>query len=297
MSGGRPPALYVGVLTAALVSVAHAAIFVRLADADPIVVAAFRLAIATAVLTPFLFIFAGDELRRLRAREVRLIAGASVFLALHFAAWIASLDYTSIANSVVLVTLVPVWLAVYGLVVLRDPPRRLTGFSIALAIAGSAVIAGGSAASGSTSLIGDMLALAGGLLFAGFLLLAERARQAVSLLPFVTLVYGGAAVWLWIAVLALALPVTGLTPTTYGAMIAIALVSQVIGHTGINWAIRAIPPMLIAVVILGEPVLSALLGWLYFGEGFGWPTAFGGALILAGIWLGTRAIAAARQMG
>jgi len=72
-------------------------------------------------------------------------------------------------------------------------------------------------------------------------------------------------------------------------MIALALISQIIGHTGYNWAVRAIAPTLLAITLLGEPVLSALLGWLYFGEGIGWPTALGGALILTGIWLGTRA--------
>ena len=104
-----------------------------------------------------------------------------------------------------------------------------------------------------------------------------------------TLVYGAAALLLWVAVIALGLPVAGLSLTTYGAVIALALISQVIGHTGINWAVRAIPPTLLAIVILGEPVLSSLFGWAYFGEGIGWPTALGGALILAGIWLGTRA--------
>lgn len=294
MNRDHPPALYAGVMVLALVSVGHAAIFVRLADADPIVVAAFRLGIATLALAPVTLVFAWPELRAMSARQLRLIAGASVFLALHFAAWIASLDFTSIANAVVLVTLSPVWLALYGLLVLRVRPGRLTWASIALAVVGSIVIAAGSAAGGSTSLVGDLLALAGGIFIAGFLLLAQRARQSVHLLPFATLVYGAAAVQLWIVVLALGLPVSGLTGTTYGAMIALALVSQVVGHTGINWAVRAIPPTLIAVAILAEPLLSSLFGWLYFAEAIGWTTAAGGALILSGIWLGTRPGAIAR---
>ncbi len=296
-SGDHSPALYVTVLTVALAGIAHAAIFVRLADADPIVVAAFRLAIAALVLTPVTLLFHTSDLRALTGRQLRLIAAAAVFLALHFATWIASLDYTSIANSVVMVTLVPVWLALYGMLVLRVPAGRLTWLSIGLAVAGSVIIAGGSAAGGNTSLFGDLLALAGGLFFAGFFLLAQRVRQTVALLPFVTLVYGGAAVLLWIAVLALGLPVTGLSATTYGAVIVLALFSQVIGHTGYNWAVRAIPPTLLAVTFLGEPVLATLLGWVYFDEGFGWSTALGGVLILAGIWLGTRASRHLRQIG
>lgn len=287
--GDHSPALYAIVMTIALVSVGHAAIFVRVADADPIVVAAFRLGIATLVLAPVTLFFAYSELRALTRKELRLIAGAAVFLALHFATWIASLDFTSIANAVVLVTLNPVWLALYGLVILRVQPGHRMWLSIVLAIAGSVVIAVGSAAGGSTSLFGDGLALAGGIFIAGFLLIAQKARQTVALLPFVTLVYGIAAALLWAAVIALGLPVTGLSGTTYGAMIALALISQVIGHTGINWAVRAIPPTVLAIVILGEPVLASLFGWAYFSEGIGWPTALGGALILAGIWLGSRA--------
>ena len=289
MNGDHPTAVYVSVLAVALIGIGHGAIFVRVAEADPIVIAAFRLGVATVVLAPVTLIFAYTDLRRLNRRELQLIAGAAVFLALHFATWIASLDFTSIANSVVLVTLNPVWLALYGLIILGVRPGRLTWFSIALAVAGSVIIAVGSAAGGSTSLLGDLLALAGGIFIAGFLLLAQKARQTVALLPFVSLVYGGGALLLWIAVLALGLPVAGLSTQTYGALIAVALVSQVIGHTGYNWAVRAIPPTLLAVTLLGEPVLATLFGWIYFGEGFGWPTAFGGALILAGIWLGTRA--------
>lgn len=295
--GEHPPAIYITVLTVALVSVAHGAIFVRLADADPVVIAAFRLAIAVGVLAPVTLIFAGSELRALTGRQMRLIAGAAVFLALHFVTWIASLDFTSIANSVVLVTLVPVWLALYGLLILRVPPGLPTWLSIALAVSGSVIIAVGSAAGGGTSLGGDLLALAGGFFFAGFFLFAQRLRQTVSLLPFVTTVYGGAAALLWTAVLLLSLPVTGLSATTYGAMAGLALFSQIIGHTGYNWAVRAIPPTLLAVTFLGEPVLAALFGWAYFGEGLGWPTALGGVLILAGIWLGTRANSGLRQKG
>lgn len=287
-NGGHSSAIYISVLTVALVSVAHGAIFVRVAEADPIVVAAFRLGIATAVLAPITLVFAYSDLRAITGRQLRLIAGASVFLALHFATWIASLDFTSIANSVVLVNLNPLWLALYGVLIMRVQPGRLTWIAIALAVAGSLIIALGSAVGGDGSLFGDLLALAGGLFIAGFLLLAQRVRQSVALLPFVTLVYGGGAAMLWIAVITLGLPVAGLSKTTYGAMIALALFSQIIGHTGINWAVRAIPPTLIALTFLGEPVLAALFGWAYFGEEIGWPTALGGGLILAGIWLGTR---------
>lgn len=283
------PLTYAIVLVASLIAVAHAAIFVRMADADPLVTAAYRMAIAAAVLLPVAAVTARQEIRQLGKREWRLIGWAAVFLALHFATWIASLDFTSIANSVVLVTLTPVWLAVWAVVALRQPPGRRTWLAVGLALAGSIVMGSGSARLGLETLFGDGLALAGGILFVGFLLLAEAARRSIGIVAFVTLVYGGAAVLLWAVVFALGLPVVGLSLETYLAFIGLGLVSQIIGHTGFNWAVRAISPMVLALLFLTEPLLSTALGWFYFGEGFARETGIGGVLILAAIYLGVRA--------
>lgn len=283
------PITYAVVLVAALIAVAHAAIFVRLADADPLVTAAYRMLIASLVLLPLAAVTARQEIRKLDKREWKLIGGAAVFLALHFATWIASLDFTSIANSVVLVTLTPVWLAVWAVVALRQPPGRRTWLAVGLALAGSAVMGSGSARVGMETLFGDGLALVGGILFVGFLLLAEAARRTIGIVAFVTLVYSGAAILLWAAVFALGLPLVGLSLETYLAFIGLGLVSQIIGHTGFNWAVRAISPMVLALLFLTEPLLSTALGWFYFGEGFARETAIGGVLILAAIYFGVRA--------
>lgn len=283
------PMTYAIVLAAALIAVAHAAIFVRMADADPLVTAAYRMLIASLVLLPLAAVTARREIRELKKREWQLIGGAAVFLALHFATWIASLDFTSIANSVVLVTLTPVWLAIWAVVALRQPPGRRTWLAVALALAGSVIMGWGSARVGLETLLGDGLALLGGLLFVGFLLLAEAIRRTVGIVAFVTLVYSGAAILLWVAVFALGLPLVGLALETYLAFIGLGLVSQIIGHTGFNWAVRAISPMVLALLFLTEPLLSTALGWLYFGEGFARETAIGGVLVLAAIYLGVRA--------
>ncbi|MDA0786402.1 MAG: DMT family transporter [Proteobacteria bacterium] len=283
------PLTYTVILVVSLIAVGHAAIFVRMADADPLVTAAYRMLIASAVLVPLAAVTARDDIRRLDKREWRLIGGAAVFLALHFATWIASLDFTSIANSVVLVTLTPVWLALWAVVALRQPPGRRTWLAVGLALAGSAVMGWGSARIGFGTLLGDGLALAGGILFVGFLLFAEAARRTISIVAFVSLVYAGAAILLWAAVLALGLPLVGLSLETYLAFVGLGLVSQIIGHTGFNWAVRAISPMVLAMLLLCEPLLSAALGWFYFGEGFARETGIGGVLILTAVYLGVRA--------
>lgn len=281
--------LYSAVLLIALLSVAHAAIFVRMADADPLVIAAYRMLIAGAVLLPFALISAGPDIQRLGAREWRWIVVAAVFLALHFATWNEGVKRTSIANSVVLVTLTPVWLALWSVLVLRRSPGLRIWGALLLAVGGSAVMAWGSFQIGFGTLVGDGLALAGGFFFAAFFLVAENLRRSVGLMAFITLIYLGAAILLWAPVLALGLPVAGFTVETYFALIALGLVSQVIGHSAFNWAVRAISPMILALLLLAEPILSAALGWLYFREGFGPATVIGGGLILAAIYLGLRA--------
>ena len=123
-----------------------------------------------------------------------------------------------------------------------------------------------------------------------YLLAGRRARRRLPLLPYIALCYATAATVLWVAVIALGLPATGFSATTWQALLAMALVSQIIGHGSYNWALKAFDARFIAVCLLGEPVLAALLGWLWFGERPGPATIAGGALVLAGIWTGARAL-------
>ncbi len=262
----------------------------RLADAHPFVISAFRVGTAALVVVPIALVLRHREFRALSHRALGYAVGAGVFLALHFATWIASLDHTTIANSTVLVTLNPVWIALTTALVTRRRPDRAAAASIGLSVSGCAIIAWGSAGGGAGSLFGDGLALLGGICAAGYLMTGRLARsEGVSLLGYVALRYGVAAVLLWTLVLALDLPVAGLSATTYQAMIAMGLVSQVIGHSGYNWALKLFNPAFIAICLLGEPILASILGWIYFGEAIPLATMAGAPLILTGIYLGARA--------
>ena len=278
------------VLVVALAAVSHGSIFVRLADAHPFVISAFRVGTAALVVVPLALALRWREFAVLDRRTVFYSLGAGTFLALHFITWIASLAHTSIANSTVLVTLNPVWIALTTALVTRQRPSGLVAASVALSVAGCAVIAWGSAGHGAGSLEGDGLAVLGGICAAGYLMMGRLARrQGVSLLTYVALCYGGAAVLLWVLVLALGLPITGLTPVTYGAMIGMGLVSQVIGHSGYNWALKLFNPGFIAVCLLGEPIVASALGLVYFGETIPLATLAGAPIIMTGIYLGARA--------
>jgi drug/metabolite transporter (DMT)-like permease len=286
----RPPAIAFAVLVIALGAVSHGAIFVRAAEAHPFVIAAFRVGTASLVVVPVALFFRWRELIALSRRSVTYCLGAGLFLAFHFATWIASLDHTSIANSTVLVTLNPVWIAIVTAAVTRHRPRRVIVISIGLALTGSAIVGWGSSGSGANSLLGDGLAVIGGMCAAGYLMLGRLARQeGVSLLSYVAICYGSSAVLLWALVLVLDLPIAGLSATTYQAMIAMGLVSQVIGHSGYNWSLKLFKPGFIALCLLGEPILASTFGLLYFGEAIPLATLAGAPFILAGIYLGARA--------
>ncbi|MGP1397547.1 MAG: DMT family transporter [Inquilinaceae bacterium] len=277
------------ILGIGLLAMAHGAILARIADAHPIVIAAARVGLAGLVLLPMALAAHPGEIRRLDRRGWTLIAAAGVFLAVHFATWIAALGLTSIANSAVLVSLAPVWIALFAAVARRRAPAVRTLVSIAAALGGAAIIAYGSATAGGGSLIGDGLALVGGLAMALYLLSGRAVAGRLSLLTYLALCYGVAGAVLAVAALAAGLPVTGLGTTTYLAMIALALVSQIVGHGSINWAVRRFEPGFVALCLLGEPLLTALLAALYFGEGVGPATMGGGGLVLAGIYLAMRA--------
>lgn len=289
----RPtPALGLTVLVFGLIGISHGSIFVRLADADPIVVSFARVGIAALIVAPPALALKWPEFRALDRRALLLAIGAGVMLAAHFATWVSSLEHTAIANSVVLVTLSPIWIALWGAAVERRRPGAGVIASCVLASVGCAVIGLGSAdGGGTTSLLGDSLAVAGGLCSAGYLLFGRAARSGggMSLMVYLTLCYGTAAALLGTAVLAWNLPLTGLPGSAWQAMIAMAVISQVVGHGSFNWGLRMFNPGFVAVCILGEPILAPLLGMIYFAEPIPTATWMGAAFILPGIWVGARA--------
>jgi drug/metabolite transporter (DMT)-like permease len=282
------------VLACGVVVVSTAAILVRLAQAEgasSISIAAGRLAIAAMVLAPLVWARVGAELRRLTARELLLPAASGILLALHFWTWIASLEYTSVASSTVLVTTNPLWVAIASALLLRERPGAATIAGIGLTVFGSGLIFvsdTGRADAGAAPALGNTLALAGALAASGYLLIGRALRGRIGLLAYVWLAYSAAAVTLVVAAVVTGQGVGGLTPNAWWFIIALALGPQLLGHTAFNWALRRLTATFVAVAILGEPVGSAALAWLMLGERFGVLQFVGFVLLLAGIFLAAR---------
>jgi drug/metabolite transporter (DMT)-like permease len=284
----KPPfnpslALVTGVL-----AVSTGAIFVRLAEAPAMVIAAYRVGLASLILAPIAWWRARDELLSLEKHDYLLAGLAGLFLALHFATWISSLNYTSVANSVVLVNTNPLWVGLLTPLISKDRLTLMTKISIVVCVIGGVVIGIGDFATGGQALWGDFLALVGSICAAMYLLLGRNLRRKLSLLAYIFLCYGSAAIILCPFVIALRLPVVGFSTGTYAALVSMALIPQIIGHSSYNWALKWFSASFIAVSLLGEPIGATILAYIIFGETLTWAKFVGGSLILAAIYLAAR---------
>lgn len=284
------------VLGTALLIVSSAAILIRVAQAEgvpSISIAAWRLTIAAAILWPIAFVKAPKEIRAFRKQDWLFGAAAGLFLAVHFAAWISSLAHTSVASSLALVSTNPVWIALVSWLLLREKPGVWLMIGIAAAIAGSALIFLSDArladsVSGPNPMLGNTLALLGSLTVCGYLLIGRRLRTNMSLLPYIWLVYSSAAVVLMIAAIANGAALSGFSSLAWVCLFGLAIGPQLLGHSAFNWALKHVSATFIAIVILGEPIGSAVLAWLIFDERFA-PLQFAGfAMLLAGIYLASK---------
>ena len=282
---------YIRVVLALIASVAiisSASILIKLADAPVLIIAAYRLGIAALVLAPVTLAVRREHLRALSRRDWLIGAVAGSFLGLHFIAWIASLEYTSVASSVVLVTINPIFVGLGMVVIFRERLHPLLVWGIALSVTGGVLIGYSDFQVAGQALYGDALALLGAVFHSGYLLLGQRLRQRLDLLPYITVVYGMAALLVLISALVTQQTFTGYAPATFLVMILLALGPQLLGHTAYNWTLRYVSAAVVAVAILGEPVGASILAYFILDEHLTLLQVGGGALVLIGIYLALR---------
>jgi len=285
------------VLACGVAIVSTASILIRIAQGEGVPslpIAALRLTLAALVLTPLVWVRSYAQMRRLGRRELALCLFSGALLAVHFWSWIASLAYTSVASSTALVTTNPLWVGLASTLILRERMGKATAGAILMTLIGSAMIFASDRSSPTAAVhadptLGNLLALVGAVAASGYLLVGRALRGRVSLLAYIWLAYASAAVLLLIATAVNELALTGYSPVAYAAVLALALGPQLLGHTAFNWALRHLSATFVAVSILGEPVGSAVLALLIFGERFAPLQLAGFALLLAGIFLGARA--------
>jgi drug/metabolite transporter (DMT)-like permease len=293
--GGDPRAPLV--LGFALLGVSLSGPLVRLSHAHPLAIAAWRLAFALAVIGAILLVTGTwRQWRRLGRRELAIGLGAGTMLALHFWSWNASVALTTVAASVVLVNTQPVIVALLSAVWLREPPSRRQWVGIVLAMVGALVVAlpdlVHSAGPGAhpRALLGDLLALVGAVTAAIYFVAGRRLRATLDLWPYVGLVYGSCFVALLLFAVAARAPIVPQPPREMAIFAALALGPMLLGHTGLNWALKHSPAFVVNLTLLGEPVGATMLAALLPGirEVPGVATFVGGAIVLAGILMAAR---------
>jgi drug/metabolite transporter (DMT)-like permease len=273
-----------------------AAVLIRLAQVEShsLVIAAWRLLLATFILAPITLATRRAELRGLTRREWGSALLSGLLLAIHFATWITSLAYTSVTASVALVSASPLFVGLASHLLLRERLSRGMVGALLVTMTGSLLIGLGDLGESTHRLWGDALALVGAMAGAGYFLIGRRLRARLSLLAYVFPVYGTAALVLAIVMLASGLPALPHRPQTWVWLLLMALGPQIVGHSSLNWALRYLSATYVTIATLGEPIGSTLLAWWLLEERPSpWAVA-GGALILAGIAIASYAERPAR---
>ncbi len=272
-------------LSLAVLFVSFGAVLVRLAAAPPLAVAFFRVALASLLLAPFAVRDARRAWPALPTRERWLMAASGAALALHFATWIASLSFTSIASSVLLVNTAPLFAVAFSWLFLRERAPRVVLIAIPVAFVGAALIAYGDWTGAPGSLRGNLLALAGAVTVAAYQVIGRGLRTALPLNAYVLGVWATAASCLALLALAFGVALTGFPPATWAAFVALAVVPTIGGHGLVNKSLRSLPAPTVGLFLLGEPVGASLLALAVFGERPGAWTLAGGAVVLAALAL------------
>lgn len=294
-----PPwlAIFVGIL-----AVSTASIFIRYAQryAPSIVIAAWRLTLATLILLPPMIAQRKTLLHQLTRWERMLVLFSGIALAVHFGTWISSLEFTTVASSVVIVSTSPLFVALLSPLFLKEKLTWAAGIGLILALFGGLIVGLSDACLWKENRLicpppsdffegkaiwGDFLALIGAIAAAIYLLIGRRLRPILPLGSYIFMVYGTAAVCLILAVLASRQKFWGYNLWAYIWFLLLALVPQLLGHSTFNWALGYLSAVFVAITLLGEPISSTLLAYFLLQEIPSGLKIFGAILILTGIFI------------
>lgn len=268
-------------LGTAVACISVGSILVRLAQAPALAVAFHRIFLASVLLGAFALPSLVRSWPGLSRRHLFALLGAGVALGVHFATWIASLSFTSVAASVLLVNMAPLFTLVFSRVVLGERVSRTVAIAMALALFGAVLIAAGDWQGGS--LKGDALALAGAVTLSLYHVAGRGLRGALPLTAYVLGVWGTAAATIALIAAVAGVPLLGYPPRTIAFFVALAVVPTLLGHGLVNRSLRRLPAPTVGLFLLGEPVLASLLALVTFGERPGAWALAGGAVILGAL--------------
>ena len=293
------------VLCLALLGISFAGPLVRLSHAHPLAIGIWRVGLSLVIIAAALVVTGSwRQWRRLDRRSLLVALGAGGMLAVHFWSWNASVSLTTVSASVVLVNMQPAIVALLSVFWLREPPTRRQWIGIGIAMVGAFIVAApdfahDAGASGRRAILGDLLALTGAATGACYFVAGRRLRAVLDIWPYVGLVYGTCFLTLIGFAALVHAPVLIQPPREVGIFAALAVGPMLLGHTGLNWALKYLPAYVVNLTLLGEPVGATVLAATLPGirEIPALETLAGGALILAGIYVAARAARAIPRSG
>ena len=272
-SKSTPVTAYIVVLIA-IATTSSAAILIRFAldeNMPPVLIVAARLLIASLVLTPLTARSYLPTIAGLSRKELLLIAISGICLAVHFTAWVTSLQYTTVLVSVVVVSTGPIWVAILEVIFLKISLSRLVVAGLIVALIGGAMIGfpaeitmASNAENGT--LTGALLAWVGALSLSVYMLIGRKMRARLPVVPYVWLVYGIATLFMLAIIVISATPVFGFSTEGYLILLAMGLVPQLLGHSSFNYLLEYFPAALVSMFSQLEPIGSAVLALILFRE-------------------------------
>ena len=271
------------VMVGGVAAISTSAVLIRLAEAPPPIIALYRMFFSAVFFLPFGL--KQWRSQKLTKSQLSLALGAGIMLALHFLFWMTSLDHTSVASSVVLVTTQPLWVFLISILFLQEKPTPRMWLGLAVALTGSVLVTFTQGGGEASRLYGNVLAIAGAIMMACYFLLGRRLRRDLPLALYSLLVYGSASLALAIFAVVRGLPVGGYTSSTWLIFLALALVPTVLGHNSLNWALKFLPATMVSVTILGEPLGASIMAVFVLREIPSLLETFGSLVTLFGIFL------------
>ena len=284
------------VILLAIITTSSAAILIRLAldeSMPALLIAGSRLLIASVALTPIALRGYRERLASLTRAELTLVTLAGICLAIHFCAWVSSLQYTTVLVSVVIVSTGPIWVAILEVIFLHIRLSRLVMAGLAVALAGGMIIgfplAGAQAGlSNEATLTGASLSLVGALTVSVYMLIGRKLRATLPVVPYIWLVYGIASFCAVAAIGLTSTPLLGFSAQGYVVLLAMGLVPQLIGHSSLNYLLVHFPAAMVSMFSQLEPIGSALLAVMIFRELPPGQQIVGSIVIMIGVILASR---------
>jgi len=287
------PTLLIITLFVGTLSISSGAIFVRLIDDVPsMMIATYRM-VFSAIILFAMWKGGRNDLSSVSRSDFKLCVFSGFFLAFHFATWIDSLNYTSVANSVMLVNMNPLFIAVFAYIFFKERQSFAIVISIVIAIIGCFVLTSADGgldmlSGGSDVMTGNLLAIAGAVGSSLYLLVGSRVMERMNILTYVLIVYSSSAVMLTVFSALMGYDFFGYKISSYIYLTLMAFFPQVLGHSSFNWALKYMRSSTVSVIKMGEPIGAAVMAYFIFSESVGFVQGIGMLMIFSAIILALR---------